>query len=56
MAPPVTPPKRRGFGSTVIESLAEMSVDGTVDLQYRHTGLEWRLTCPADKALALQQY
>lgn len=51
--PLVTPPQRRGFGSTVIASLAEMSVDGAVDLQYRHTGIAWQLTCPADKALEL---
>jgi PAS domain S-box-containing protein len=51
--PPVEPPQRRGFGSTVITSLAEMSVDGSVDLQYRTTGLTWRLTCAADKALEL---
>jgi PAS domain S-box-containing protein len=49
--PRVRAPKRRGFGSAVISSLAEMSVEGTVDLQYRPTGLEWRLACPADKAL-----
>jgi PAS domain S-box-containing protein len=49
--PPVTPPKRRGFGSTVIVSLAEMTVEGTVDLQYCHSGVTWRLTCNADKAL-----
>jgi len=51
--PPVIPPERRGFGNTVISSLAEMSVDGTVDLQFPHAGLTWRLTCPAEKALEL---
>jgi PAS domain S-box-containing protein len=49
--PPVIPPERRGFGNTVIISLAEMSVDGAVDLQFPQAGLTWRLTCPADKAL-----
>jgi two-component sensor histidine kinase len=51
--PPVIPPERRGFGSTVIIRLAEMSVDGAVDLQFPHAGLRWRLTCPADNALEL---
>ena len=51
--PPVIPPERRGFGSTVIIRLAEMSVDGAVDLQFPQPGLTWRLTCPADKALEL---
>jgi hypothetical protein len=35
-------------------SLAEMSVEGSVDLQYRHTGLAWRLTSTAAKALELE--
>jgi two-component sensor histidine kinase len=51
--PPVIPPERRGFGSTVTTSVAEMSVDGAVDLQFPQPGLTWRLTCPADKALEL---
>jgi PAS domain S-box-containing protein len=51
--PPVTAPQRHGFGSTVIGRLAEMSVEGVVDLQYRHTGVVWRLTCNANNALAL---
>lgn len=34
-------------------SLAEMSVAGSVDLKYRHTGLAWWLTFTADKALEL---
>jgi hypothetical protein len=46
-APPVTLPKRRDFGSTVIVTLAEMSVEGSIDLQYRHTGAAWRLACNA---------
>jgi two-component sensor histidine kinase len=29
--PPVSPPKRRGFGTTVMEAIAEHSVDGKVD-------------------------
>jgi PAS domain S-box-containing protein len=51
--PPVIPPERRGFGNTVITNLAEMSVDGAVDLQFTQAGLTWRLTCPAEKALEL---
>jgi two-component sensor histidine kinase len=51
MGPPVTPPKRRGFGSTVTTNLVEMSLEGTVDLQYRRAGVAWRLTCNAAKAL-----
>lgn len=51
--PHVIPPDRLGFGNTVIVSLAEMSVEGAVDLQFPSSGLTWRLTCPVDKALEL---
>jgi len=49
--PPVRPPERRGFGSTVIDSMAKRSVSGEVQLDYAPLGLEWRLTCPAANAL-----
>jgi len=49
--PPVRRPERRGFGSTVIDSMAKRSVSGEVQLDYAPLGLEWRLTCPAANAL-----
>ncbi len=49
--PPASPPKRRGFGTVVMEAMVERSVDGTVDLDYAPSGLTWRLTCPAANAL-----
>ncbi len=49
--PSVSAPKRRGFGTIVVEAMAERSVDGTVDLHYPPSGLTWRLTCPAANAL-----
>jgi PAS domain S-box-containing protein len=49
--PPVSPPKRRGFGSTVVDLMAKRSVDGEVKLDYAPSGLVWRLTCPAVNAL-----
>jgi PAS domain S-box-containing protein len=49
--PPVSPPEHRGFGTVVIKALAERSVGGAVDLDYAVTGVTWRLTCPAVKAL-----
>ncbi len=49
--PPVSAPKRRGFGTIVMEAMAERSVDGKVDLDYAPSGLTWRLTCPAASAL-----
>jgi PAS domain S-box-containing protein len=49
--PPVSPPSRRGFGSTVVESMAKCAVGGEVELDYAPSGLEWQLTCPAANAL-----
>jgi PAS domain S-box-containing protein len=49
--PPVSPPQRRGFGSTVMTSLAERSVGGRVHLDYAPAGLTWRLTCRASNVL-----
>jgi PAS domain S-box-containing protein len=49
--PPVFAPKRRGFGTIVMEAMAESSVDGAADLEYAPSGVTWRLTCPAAKAL-----
>jgi PAS domain S-box-containing protein len=49
--PLVSAPKRRGFGTIVIEAMAARSVDGKVDLDYAPSGLIWRLACPAANAL-----
>jgi two-component sensor histidine kinase len=49
--PPVSAPKRRGFGTIVMETMAQRSVDGAVDLDYAPSGLTWRLTCSAANAL-----
>jgi PAS domain S-box-containing protein len=49
--PPVTPPKRRGFGSVVMGVMAERSLGGVVELDYAPVGVRWRLTCPAANAL-----
>jgi PAS domain S-box-containing protein len=49
--PPVRPPKRRGFGSTVVESMAKRAVGGEVELDYAASGFEWHLSCPAANAL-----
>jgi PAS domain S-box-containing protein len=49
--PPVSAPKRRGFGTVVMQEMAEDTVDGTVDLDYAPSGVTWRLTCPAANTL-----
>jgi PAS domain S-box-containing protein len=53
--PPVCPPQRRGFGTVVMQEMAERSVGGAVDLDYAPSGLTWRLTCPAANALELTE-
>jgi PAS domain S-box-containing protein len=49
--PPVLPPERRGFGTTVIASMAKATVGGEVQLDYDPSGLVWRLSCPVANAL-----
>jgi PAS domain S-box-containing protein len=50
--PPVSTPKRRGFGTAVMEAMAERTVGGKADLRFAPSGVTWRLTCcPAANAL-----
>jgi hypothetical protein len=49
--PPVSLRQRRGFGSTVIVSMAKQTVGGDVQLDYAPSGLAWRLTCTAANVL-----
>jgi PAS domain S-box-containing protein len=49
--PTVRPPERRGFGSTVTESMVKQTLGGEVQLDYAPSGLKWRLTCDAADAL-----
>jgi PAS domain S-box-containing protein len=51
--PRVKPPKRRGFGSTIISAVAEASVGGEVKIDYNASGMIWRLRCAASKALTV---
>jgi PAS domain S-box-containing protein len=48
---PASPPKRRGFGTIVMETMVERSMGGDVELHYAPSGVTWRLTCPAANAL-----
>jgi two-component sensor histidine kinase len=49
--PNVGSPTQRGFGSTVIKKMAELSLDGEVVLNFAPSGLFWRLECPLAKIL-----
>jgi PAS domain S-box-containing protein len=49
--PPVSQPKRRGFGSTVVDPMVRQTVNGEVHLDFIPSGVAWTLTCPATNAL-----
>jgi PAS domain S-box-containing protein len=44
--PNVVAPNRHGFGSIVVKTMAESSLDGDVDLDFAPTGVRWRVVCP----------
>jgi PAS domain S-box-containing protein len=46
--PLVSPPARRGFGSTVTTSSLSRSFNGETKLDYRPEGLSWELAAPID--------
>ena len=49
--PPVSPPERRGFGSTVVDSMVKQTVNGEIQLDYAPSGVVWNLTCRATNVL-----
>lgn len=49
--PPVVAPTHRGFGTTVVTKMVEMSLDGEAVLEYSPAGLIWRLACPLKNVL-----
>jgi PAS domain S-box-containing protein len=53
--PAVSAPERRGFGTIVMEVMAERTVGGKVALDYRPSGVTWGLTCPAPNVLERQE-
>lgn len=44
--PPVQPPDRQGFGTTLIEQMIKRVFKGSVELDYRSEGLVCRMTLP----------
>jgi two-component sensor histidine kinase/CheY-like chemotaxis protein len=49
--PPIDAPIHRGFGTTVVTKMVEMSLDGETVLDYSSTGLIWRFACPLKNVL-----
>ncbi len=52
--PEASPPKRYGFGHTVIKQMTEKALKGEVALEFTPAGFEWQLTAPALSCLANQ--
>lgn len=50
-AAPIIAPTHRGFGTTVLTTMVEMSLDGDANLEYSRTGLVWRLACPLENVV-----
>jgi len=44
---PVSPPSHKGFGRMVIEHTVEVTLGGTVTLDFPPGGLRWRIDAPA---------
>ena len=53
--PPVLPPGRAGFGTTIIERITGQALGGTVQMAYAPTGLVWELRAPAAPLLSVVQ-
>jgi two-component sensor histidine kinase len=49
--PHVSPPKRRGFGTMVVDSMVKQTVNGEVQLDFASSGVTWNLSCPAAMVL-----
>jgi PAS domain S-box-containing protein len=49
--PPVSEPKRRGFGSMVVDPMVRQTVNGEVHFDFIPAGVVWNLTCPAANVL-----
>jgi len=51
--PPVVPPRRNGFGQTVVERMVSGTLGGTAKLEFVPSGVVWTFACPARQALEL---
>lgn len=49
--PRCVPPKRKGFGHTVIVEMAEQALQGEITLLYMESGLQWHMIAPLKNLL-----
>ena len=50
--PPVTPPERKGFGTTLISDVPSRFFGGSAGIDYAPHGIRWELVAPLDKVAA----
>lgn len=53
--PPVAPPERRGFGSTLLERTLAHDLDGEVSVRFDPVGLLCQIALPLDGAVGLER-
>ncbi|GAA4225847.1 HWE histidine kinase domain-containing protein [Sagittula marina] len=53
--PPVAPPKRRGFGSTIIENSVPHELRGDAEISYKMTGVEAHFRLPPSVIAAVRK-
>ncbi len=49
--PPVSPPAKQGFGTTVTGQAVRLSFNGKVTSDFAPAGFSWRMNCPGDAIL-----
>jgi PAS domain S-box-containing protein len=52
--PRIAPPSRRGFGTTVVDTIVRSAFGGEVEYRFDPTGVIWRIDSPATRLMAGQ--
>ena len=50
--PRIAPPSRRGFGTTVVDTIIRSALHCEVEYRFDPTGVVWRIDCPATNLVA----
>jgi two-component sensor histidine kinase len=53
--PPVCKPARKGFGSRVMIDMVKHNLSADARIDYAEAGVEWRLSCAANRVLVTPQ-
>jgi PAS domain S-box-containing protein len=53
--PKVVAPTRKGFGQKVLVSMVEQTVKGEVEVDYRETGISWKLMSPVQSTVECEK-